>query len=133
MDKQEIFDFVISKLHEQGKQCVDELGNCRYRGPNGMKCAIGHLIPDDSYREYFESQSVTYLPIQKALSKNASHPVYCLDISDNDDNLGFLIDLQDFHDNDVNWDETGLRLWKVIKFADRWDLDTTKIAKLFGI
>lgn len=39
--RQQYFDFVCTKLLEQGKPCVDEDGSCVYNGPNGMHCGIG--------------------------------------------------------------------------------------------
>lgn len=54
MNYQETFDFVMAKLHEQGGPSVisvrdaEDDGNlCRYRGENGRKCAVGHLISDE--------------------------------------------------------------------------------------
>lgn len=48
--KQEIFDFVVEKLRAQGCASVNPFGRCLYRGPDGLKCAIGHMIPDELYR-----------------------------------------------------------------------------------
>ena len=48
--KQETFDFVATKLIEQGVPSMQP-GSCLYRGPNGTKCAAGHLIPDEFYLE----------------------------------------------------------------------------------
>jgi len=39
--RQQYFDFVCTKLLEQGAPCVDENGDCVYNGPNGMHCGIG--------------------------------------------------------------------------------------------
>lgn len=60
MNAQEIFDTVFTKLYEQGKQSVDpELPHtCMYRGPDGMKCAAGFLIPDELYRPEMENISI---------------------------------------------------------------------------
>lgn len=55
MTKQEIFDKVVNHLLTQNKQCSVEDASyanglkCLYRGPNGLKCAIGCLIPDELY------------------------------------------------------------------------------------
>ena len=65
--KQETFNVVYLALKKQGSKCViDNLDGCGqvcvYRGPNGMKCAAGHLIPDNLYKPEFEEeggQSVT--------------------------------------------------------------------------
>ena len=49
MKNQEIFDRVCRHLATQGKRSIEcKAGSsvCRYRGPNGLKCAVGILIPD---------------------------------------------------------------------------------------
>lgn len=48
MTHQEIFDFVWTKLCEQGAKSYEN-GKCRYRTSTRLKCAVGHLIPDDLY------------------------------------------------------------------------------------
>lgn len=53
---QEIFDFVTSKLLEQNNKSIDG-DMCMYRTTIAgytLKCAAGHLIPDELYREEFE-------------------------------------------------------------------------------
>lgn len=57
MTKQETFDTVIAHLRKQGKQSR-EGSRCKYRGPNGLKCAVGCLIPDEQYSEWMEDFSL---------------------------------------------------------------------------
>jgi hypothetical protein len=45
---QTLFDTVVRHLWAQGKR-VHLNGNCKYRAPGGLKCAVGCLIPDDKY------------------------------------------------------------------------------------
>lgn len=33
----------------QGEPSIDATGACVYRGPGGLKCAVGHVIPDEVY------------------------------------------------------------------------------------
>lgn len=61
MDKQEIFDKVYRELLRQKVPSMHN-GRCLYRGPNGTKCAIGHLIPDELYDEIFNRMSLLNLP-----------------------------------------------------------------------
>lgn len=61
MNKQEIFDKVYMELLKQKVPSMHN-GRCLYRGPNGTKCAIGHLIPDELYDEIFNRVSLLYLP-----------------------------------------------------------------------
>lgn len=49
MTAQEIFDTVARHLIAQGKQAVDESGYCKYRAPDGRRCAAGVLITDEEY------------------------------------------------------------------------------------
>lgn len=46
---QEIFDYVIQRLLEQGKRSMTGEEGCKYRGDGGTRCALGWLIPDDLY------------------------------------------------------------------------------------
>lgn len=54
MTKAEVFYFVIAHLRAQGVQAKTEQGSCRYRTPEGLKCAAGCLIPDAKYNPEFE-------------------------------------------------------------------------------
>lgn len=59
---QEVLDFTTQKLREQGGPSFDPVdGMCLYRGPDGTKCAIGHLIPDANYRKEFEQKGIAAL------------------------------------------------------------------------
>ncbi len=56
---------VIDKVIEHAKLGIvslDDSGHCLYRGPNGTKCFIGALIPDEAYEERFESNAVSDMP-----------------------------------------------------------------------
>lgn len=57
---QEVFDISVGGVISQGCASVSlesGTGGCRYRGPNGTKCAAGFLIPDDKYKPEFEGVS----------------------------------------------------------------------------
>ena len=45
---QAAFEKVVRHLLRQGKRSSSD-GWCQYRGPLGLKCAIGVLIPDEEY------------------------------------------------------------------------------------
>lgn len=70
--KQGLFDTIVTHLFTQGRPAlVDEAyidslgdkafdvslepGNCAYRGPNGIRCAVGCVIPDDKYTMEMEN------------------------------------------------------------------------------
>lgn len=51
---QELFNIVSLHLLNQGQKSAHET-LCMYRGPNGMKCAAGVLIPDNEYNPSMET------------------------------------------------------------------------------
>ena len=61
LSRQEIFDKVASHLLTQGKQSTDLDGNCLYRRADGLKCAIGCLIPDELYDVEMEGADIAML------------------------------------------------------------------------
>lgn len=62
MTHQEIFDTVLTKLRAQGVRSTGKndhgITRCRYRGEEGLKCAVGHLIPDNFYNPDMEYMTV---------------------------------------------------------------------------
>lgn len=52
--RQEIFDIVVKHLLTQNRKSQEEEFGCLYRGPDGLKCAVGALIPDDKYSDGLE-------------------------------------------------------------------------------
>jgi hypothetical protein len=63
---------------------------CMYRGPNGAKCGIGILIPDDEYNEKFEGNAVESL--------NPSLFGLDADTTQGEKDFEFLMDIQAAHD-----------------------------------
>jgi hypothetical protein len=55
--EQEVFNWIVTKLMEQGKKSVDARSHCMYRGEDGCKCAAGWVIGDDEYTVSFEDQT----------------------------------------------------------------------------
>ena len=68
LSRQEMFDKVCQHLRTQKKRSFksdfneSSQGTCVYRGPNGTKCAVGALIPDEFeeiiYSHHWNSQLV---------------------------------------------------------------------------
>ncbi len=95
---QEVFDKVIAHLEVQGEQALSDNKECRYRTSNGLRCAVGYLIPDDAYHPNLEGFSLGedgHGPEQVA--KVLSQLGYSAE------NQLLLCDLQKFHDNPDNW------------------------------
>lgn len=54
MTPREAFETVANHLLAQGRPSKNEKGMCVYRGPDGLKCAVGALIPDKAYNPRME-------------------------------------------------------------------------------
>lgn len=107
MTKQETFDIVVKNLRRQNAQSEED-GSCMYRGPNGLRCAAGWLIPDDKYKEDFEGCSVNSINVElDEVILGEGHDLF------------LARELQNVHDNnDVEyWEE------EFEKVADIFDLD----------
>ena len=86
--RQQLFDVVAAHLLRQNKKSMDAAGFCMYRAPDGCKCAIGCLIPDEMYYSYLEKRGI------RALAEHFIVPAYIY----NPDNLPLLVALQRIHD-----------------------------------
>ena len=53
--EQEIFNLVVEHLFKQGRPAYDGNRGCMYRTHDGLRCAVGVLIPDDLYDPAFET------------------------------------------------------------------------------
>lgn len=97
MNKQDMFDVMTSALLAQGKQSgeVPEEGadfECRYRAPDGCKCAVGHLIKDEFYNEGFEGSNMCATTVINAVEKS-------LGVHLTEHDIDFLQHVQEVHDN----------------------------------
>ena len=70
----DVFNKVSEHLLTQNERSQDRFGDCLYRSPKGLKCALGCLIDDEFYSESLECLSVVDYssgewvpPIRKAL------------------------------------------------------------------
>ena len=115
---QEAFDKVVTHLVAQGRQSMNGSLGCRYKGPDGMKCAVGCLLPN------------TWRP-EEGLS--------WLDLCDNNKNyedlanVGLLQNLQEAHDIKLEYNAPTWRVqWvdHMRKVAKTYKLSTKLLAKL---
>ncbi len=99
MNIQEIFDTVSVHLLTQNKKSQESsfYSSCLYRGPNGLKCAVGCLIKDEFYNIHIENYSSDAECVIKALGQSG--------IIIDDEITEILYDLQDIHDTcwACNW------------------------------
>lgn len=89
---QEIFDTVAAHLRGMPQRSSKGV-SCLYRGPNGLKCAVGCLITDEEYKEEMDygSSSVARLLTQGLLPERLVPHV------------NLLSHLQHVHDSGANW------------------------------
>lgn len=71
--RQETFDVVARHLLTQNKRSrvIDEgavSSSCAYRGDDGLKCAVGCIIPDEYYTKDFEGNRVDHEIIRDLLN-----------------------------------------------------------------
>ena len=95
MTKQEIFDTVVTHLRKQAVRSMRG-PDCVYRSPDGLKCAVGCLIPDSEYKSNWEGYTV--LSISEA-PENKDFQSY-LKSKVGLDNMKLLQALQRAHDNE---------------------------------
>jgi hypothetical protein len=74
MDKQELFNKAYlglagQKFTRSAASVEVHGGLCLYRGTDGLKCAIGHAIPDELYDPEMDpiQEGATAVPLQKIL------------------------------------------------------------------
>lgn len=120
LSKQEIFDLVCEHLAQQKMRCVSNAGCCVYRGPNGLKCAIGALIPDDLFTPEMEYETISNL----LLHDDATSKRLC-NLFGGTSNLEFLSSLQEAHDAPA-FSAQELR-GRLLNIASTEDLDNAKV------
>ena len=112
--EQELYDYIGTFLIKQGKQSKN--GDiCLYRGPNGIKCAVGCVLSDHYYRkdmDYGIFSNGAYTATQ--LIKTFKVPKFF-------EKFGvFLNDAQYVHDCDANWDggpNDFKEAWRIFGYA----------------
>lgn len=112
---QEVFDIVSKHLLKQKVKSAAKIhpvkNMCKYRGPNGLKCAAGILIPDEEYTQDMDVHGDWLILVRKELVENK--------FGDE------ITDLQEIHDFGVlGEDNTCYDDWKnkLTKFAQDNDL-----------
>lgn len=124
-EEQEIFDRVITHLFNQGEQSLDCGGGCRYRGPRGLKCAVGVDIPDEMYSEDMETYGISAL-LKYADDWNLKFPESI------PNNLDLYKQLQTLHDFGGYWLSTKSMQRGIAKWFGNYfpDLDLTYVKTL---
>lgn len=94
MSRQQVYETVVKAMANQGRQSSNFKGSCcLYRAPDGAKCAVGCLIPDEAYDELMEYKDVdnilSFLP--EDLRKGVT------------EHMMLLKELQSQHDSTWTW------------------------------
>jgi hypothetical protein len=114
---QEVFDIVVNHLFTQGRPAYDGVQGCMYRAPDGLRCAVGVLIPDDLYDPEFETNS----------SDKVIHDLFKSGLADWREHEKLLIALQDAHDNSlrtlVGYFNTAALRTQLLKVAAEFSLE----------
>lgn len=108
MTPQEIYDAALLGIRKQGRFSTDGLGVCMYRGPEGIKCAAGHVLTDEEVAVIGEGWSI--IDAQHSIPEQLKPHV------------SLLQELQRTHDEaamDGDWAS--------------WELDMTQLAKRHGL
>jgi len=104
MNRQEVVQRVRDHLLSASKRAVSEHGTCQFRTPEGLKCAVGCLFPDDYDVSGFNSAGLS-----NSINETRSRLVAALDdIGVPRESHGFLMEAQDLHDCEYNWNDDGL-------------------------
>ena len=90
LDRQTIFNQSLAAIEAQGTASMDSEGKCLHRGPNGTRCAIGHLIPDDKYDEVLEGYRAWHEPVAALFGLGAG--------AEDAEDRNFLRRIQSCHD-----------------------------------
>lgn len=99
---QQIFDTVVKWLRQQGCQSKADDESCFYRGPAGLKCAVGILLPDSAYNLLMEGNTVLDL-----VRENKARHWLPDDLANEfTTHMNLLMDLQHAHDSSlpINWE-----------------------------
>lgn len=94
MNKQEIFDAVVTHHFAQKAKCAED-DLCMYRGPEGRKCFVGALISDEDYRPSMDDGSKP-TGIEAMVSEYPHLPQWMRD------EVEFLTKLQHVHDRNTD-------------------------------
>ena len=98
MNKQEVFDFCVGKMLDQGDFGMNDVFEPAYHFGD-KKCIVGHLIPQEAYFQEMEEHSID--PDCHAPEEYITQTIHNLFKYLGYDDLHFLPDLQNLHDNNV--------------------------------
>lgn len=122
---QELFDRAVQGILTQGcpsflveKSYGIPSGGCAYRGVNGSKCAIGHLLTDEQIKEYNIKEGSSPEEFPSKLISEFIPDMSCCAV------LEFMMDLQNMHDKSTSSNDF-LKEFRIQAddFAEKWNLN----------
>ena len=101
VEAQEVFDFAVGKVIEQGAPAINGDG-CAYRNHLGQKCAFGHLIPDSLYKHSFENVTAVGILTEGLSKTNLQYsPALAASL---ECHVSLITSIQRAHDNEAHCD-----------------------------
>ncbi|MBN3756034.1 hypothetical protein G3N95_24040 [Paraburkholderia sp. Tr-20389] len=104
LSAQDVFDIVATAMLRQNARATADGVKCMYRAPDGKRCAIGWLVPDEVYEKSLEFFGVRDIAVRLATeSGDAGRFARFLYI-----HMPLLRDLQGMHDANLpaEWPQT---------------------------
>jgi hypothetical protein len=86
MTKQQLFDTVATHLLTQRRRSTRK-SFCAYRGRDGLRCAIGCLIPDERYTPNLEGKSAEQADVRRAAGLRRGQGTLATDLQNLHDTL----------------------------------------------
>jgi hypothetical protein len=128
LTQQEIFDKVVTHYLIDKQPYSSQYGICKYRGPNGARCAVGLFIPDSEYVEGMDAAGgkEAFELIEKGFLVGETKTLI-------ESNLVFFTNLQSIHDmssvdkagNPATPEKFRLRLYEKLSYlALKFNLST---------
>jgi hypothetical protein len=112
---QELFDRAVKGILQQGKPSRAS-ANCLYRGPEGAKCAVGHLISDEQIKTFKIKEGDAADGFHPDLYATLMPGVYVPTAK------SFLLSLQMVHDGSNRSNFLEVFNQRAIAFAKEWNL-----------
>jgi hypothetical protein len=124
MNKQQIIDCVAKHFVSMKSPSLDG-DSCKYRNKDGLRCAIGSLIPDDMYKPSFDEGGLTLSEILRS-NMDLWREITGLKTY-SEEMMFFLSQIQLAHDwaKPSEWPIDGLK--RLMSVAGNHDLNTTII------
>lgn len=114
-NNQDAFDIALNGIRKQNyKISTTKEGSCAYRGENGLRCALGHMIPNKLYKSGMEG----LVPDHSLLRDFPELGVYLENVD-----VELLTDLQCAHDSYLGYN----------KFDYDYENKMKQIAKNWGL